>query len=280
MYASRVTTAHAILVGIDLLWEELACTALECSRLDRLGSLQPPGWDTPAFAQNLRSALHFSGQPSSFVPLLEAAVAKWLAKPRVSLQSLIMEAQLSDATSSDQYLRAWDKILQKRLPILGCTESISDFNLRVLLHPRLVALDPSPAMILVKTLANSWVTSYRFHSEVRFSCLFGCASVHPRTGCGVGDNLRHYLSCPILWRIVEAATGLWAGGCAEHRTGISDCAIDLRLVAIACITYNHLRHHGLGHYHGHISYGDLAETHDSALLAARAARGFIFGSPD
>jgi len=87
MFASRVRTAHATLRGIDQLWSELACTAIDCSRLNRLGSYQPPGWDTPAFVQNLRAALLFSGNPPSLVLLLEAAVAKWLAKPKKLLAS-------------------------------------------------------------------------------------------------------------------------------------------------------------------------------------------------
>lgn len=129
MFASRVRTAHATLHGIDLFWAELASTAIDCSRLNRLGSFQPPGWDTPAFVQNLRAALLFSGKPSSLVVFLESAVAKWLAKPKYSLQSLIMEAQLFNATSSDLYLRAWEKILRKRLPLLGYTENNSDLLL-------------------------------------------------------------------------------------------------------------------------------------------------------
>ena len=79
---------------------------------------------------------------------------------------------------------------------------------------------------------------------------------------------------------MESATGLWTGDRAEHRLGISESSIDLRLVAIAYMTYNHLRHHGLGHYHGHTSYSDLEETSESAFLAARAARDFIFGPAD
>ena len=77
---------------------------------------------------------------------------------------------------------------------------------------------------------------------------------------------------------MESATGLWTGDRAEHRLGISESSIDLRLVAIAYMTYKHLRHHGLGHYHGHTSYSDLEETNASAFLAAKAVRDFIFGS--
>ncbi len=79
---------------------------------------------------------------------------------------------------------------------------------------------------------------------------------------------------------MESATGLWTGDRAEHTLGISESSIDLRLVAITYMTYNHLRHHGLGHYHGHTSYSDLEETSESAFLAARAARDFSFGPAD
>ena len=76
---------------------------------------------------------------------------------------------------------------------------------------------------------------------------------------------------------MEAASGRWPGDSAAERVGISASAPDLRLIAVAYMTYNHLRHHGLGHYHGHTSYNDLAETHDCALRAAKAAVDFIFG---
>ena len=178
------------------------------------------------------------------------------------------------------YLRAWQKVLKKRLLVLGCGLAVTDFELQVLLLPRLVALPLSPAMMVVRTLVNSWVTTHRFHSEVRFSCLFGCGSIQPLVGNRPADSLSHYLACPTLWRIVEAASLRPSGLGPADRLGITDSAPDLRLIAVAYMTYNHLRHHSLGHYHGHTSYSDLAETRDCALRAAAAAVDFIFAATD
>ena len=58
--------------------------------------------------------------------------------------------------------------------------------------------NPYPAMAVVKTIANSWCTSYRYHETPRLTCLFGCAA---------RDDQVHYIQCTQLWQAVRAATG-------------------------------------------------------------------------
>ena len=47
---------------------------------------------------------------------------------------------------------------------------------------------------VIKTWANSWSTSHRFHEPVRYSCLFGCTDAR--------DSLQHYVRCETLWSLV------------------------------------------------------------------------------
>ena len=53
-------------------------------------------------------------------------------------------------------------------------------------------------MAVVKTIANSWCASYRYHETLRLTCLFGCAA---------RDDQVHYLQCTQLWQAARAATG-------------------------------------------------------------------------
>ena len=60
------------------------------------------------------------------------------------------------------------------------------------------------SMQILKTITNSWSTSYRYHETVKHKCLFGCAShqlVSPK--CNPIDCLSHYICCERLWRILR-----------------------------------------------------------------------------
>ena len=80
------------------------------------------------------------------------------------------------------------KLLQRRLhKILGVS-----FDPESLDHALLVVrtLKPHIVVQVVKTWANSWATSHRFHEACRLPCLFGCVD-------GV-DSINHYAFCPFL----------------------------------------------------------------------------------
>ena len=61
------------------------------------------------------------------------------------------------------------------------------------------------AVVVLKTWANSWMTSHRYHDERLMHCCFGCP-------LGT-DSLDHYLACEPLWYITSAAT---AAPCVEY----------------------------------------------------------------
>ena len=58
---------------------------------------------------------------------------------------------------------------------------------------------PSLVTTVIKAFTNSWVTSHRFHEEVRLPCIFGCEDGQ--------DSLNHYLTCDPLWSIVCSCAG-------------------------------------------------------------------------
>ena len=51
-------------------------------------------------------------------------------------------------------------------------------------------------MCLIKTWANSWSTSERYHEAIRHKCILGCNDK---------DELRHYLVCPPFWAMLNSA---------------------------------------------------------------------------
>ena len=54
------------------------------------------------------------------------------------------------------------------------------------------------AVTVIKTRANSWTMSARYHDDKIVHCVFGCA--------GAPDDLAHYLACGPLWSTVTAVT--------------------------------------------------------------------------
>ena len=53
--------------------------------------------------------------------------------------------------------------------------------------------------MVIRTIANSWTTSYRFDETIKLSCVFGCPDCK--------DELRHYLNCTALWRLIFDISG-------------------------------------------------------------------------
>ena len=63
-------------------------------------------------------------------------------------------------------------------------------------------------MIVIKTLANSWATSTRYHEDIRKMCLVGChcfLDVEEAESETPTDSLAHYLACPLFWSLISSA---------------------------------------------------------------------------
>ena len=93
----------------------------------------------------------------------------------------------------------------------------------------------------LRSLANGWSTSDRYHEAVRLPCLFGCNLVHPRFHERTipKDIFDHYLEFPILWRIVRDI----CGECyydKPHRLGVGSEGGIIGIV-VAHLVYHHMK---------------------------------------
>lgn len=63
--------------------------------------------------------------------------------------------------------------------------------------------------------------------------LFGCGCIHPLHPRGQCDSLQHYLECPILWCLIDAAIALPVGTSSSERLAIAYRSGDPRLLGVA-----------------------------------------------
>ena len=81
------------------------------------------------------------------------------------------------------------------------------------------------AMRVVKTWANSWATSTRYHEAIMFPCLFGCS-------CGE-DRQSHYAQCPLLYTILLQLRPHDISACPLTRLGLVSPSRD-GLLTVSC----------------------------------------------
>ena len=92
-------------------------------------------------------------------------------------------------------------------------------------------------MTVIKAFSNSWVTSDRFHEDIRLPCIFGCQDCK--------DSLAHYLECDILWTTIICTYGLdtsWLKASASQRLGLTNPSkTSLTLIAVASRSYHAIK---------------------------------------
>ena len=136
------------------------------------------------------------------------------------------------------------------------------------------------AVSWVKTVANGWCTSARFHEPTRFSCVFGCR--------GAIDETRHYLNCKVLRGIASDALSIPEHDllriCSEALITFGLAPVRRAAVFVLYIMYTlyHHRKNNLGHIvfdtHNNIhhipfsqadagQYRDLADAHFAKMTA-------------
>jgi len=82
MQAWMLRAAHATCSQFDVLYFPLVRAAHDCLSLLSICrlSLSPPGWDSPAFVENLHSALRLRLLPCNLHKDIEVCISKWLRK--------------------------------------------------------------------------------------------------------------------------------------------------------------------------------------------------------
>ena len=202
--AARVRASTKTLSGFEEYSRHLfelkrACLPLALCDSDNFS----PGWDSAPFCINLSSAYNGNlGPGCSEVPeqSLTGLIRDFEAKPTARFQGAIYDNickhQLPDATQ-------WHILLDRRLSGFGIENpSTEEFctNLKATLCSLKSQHRKGHSLMFVKTIVNSWSTSYRYHETVRLPCIFGCE--------GCRDDLEHYLFCDTLWTASCSALGL------------------------------------------------------------------------
>ena len=97
---------------------------------------------------------------------------------------------------------------------------------------------PHFAMAALKTLLNSWCTKGRYHDNSSPRCIFGCLAP---------DDITHYVSYPLLWRICAQISGTYQPRNVENHILLREPSEEsLALLVTAFTTYHALK---LGHGH-------------------------------
>ena len=76
------------------------------------------------------------------------------------------------------------------------------------------------AMQVVKTWANAWATSSRYHENPVLPCIFGCPP-----SPGSDDRLSHYIACPIMWSLAQDAIGTELPNTSLSRVGVCNPSV-------------------------------------------------------
>jgi hypothetical protein len=171
-------------------------------------------WDSPAVAALLRHASR--GFPEGNVQSLGLEKKSWLIKEEQHIRAAVaiplakvrsspsrlekIQSELAKELTRELYPLRITELFEKRLS----TVFVDHFGL----GPRvdwsrtfkvLRGVSAHEAMVVVKTIANSWTTSARYHDAKLASCAFGCPLAK--------DGLAHYVVCARLWTEVDIACG-------------------------------------------------------------------------
>jgi hypothetical protein len=90
------------------------------------------------------------------------------------------------------------------------------------------------AVTVIRTWANSWTTSARYHDDKLEHCCFGCVQE--------ADSLEHYLACWPLWRTTSTATSIpYASDVLGRLCIATPCRENLFNLVVASGTYHTLK---------------------------------------
>jgi len=206
--ASRIRAALRTFKGYEAQHDELARLAMEALPIARAlkGCTTPLGWSSEAFCTVLTktSQLQELGCSAAQLQALQGIVQDYRnGKLQKKLQGKLFNALHSCRPDT------WSPLLAQRSVTLREWSPGSD-GLEVMAQP----ISSQPAwtlsaafcdewaqvsrhlqgqvvMTVLKTWANAWCTTRRYHEDICWPCIFGCT--------GAPDTLSHYLSCSRFW---------------------------------------------------------------------------------
>ena len=200
MRACMIRAACKTLVDYERMHSELRRLAFEGLPVKRAvnNELIPEGWDSPALCTNLVHTLdgQFGDLPAVKIPEFRSLVRKFKGE---GIKSKGCQTQIY------KFLRScisnpWPELLAIKAAILSPSslpwhipDNFQSSLLKISKH-----VGKSTLLCLLKTWANSWSTTYRYHEAVLWPCIWGCEDEK--------DELTHYLRCNHFWSGILAVT--------------------------------------------------------------------------
>ena len=264
--ASMARAANNTLVKVPQLFSAIQSCARECLPLSACNgtTFNVAGWDSPPMVCSLVDALGTN-------ECLETVF-----RQREALQKKNKTPFKFQAFAYQQYRLSYEcctlQLWHRRL-----VEVCEDYNLLVSpamcnLHANLEGLSRSSRALVLKTVANAWTTSSRYHEKAKLGCVFGCQLNCPVVvGNSCRDILRHYLKCPILWSIVGSHCSFSIPAAPSARLGISASNLDIRPLVISYCVYHRLKQQ---YYHLLVNMTNRRKWADILHIAHEAAAAF------
>jgi len=154
-------------------------------------------WDSPPIALSLREAANgMLKEPRWATALSEVRNLDGNLTSKTPVQKLIY-----NALASKCFVNSLNDTISRRLSNLFQPYSL-DFQNSILLDRCFATLKKNKVSVVtkvIKTWANAWATSYRYHEGIKLPCLFGCSESR--------DDLGHYYNCPhlfALWKFIAS----------------------------------------------------------------------------
>jgi hypothetical protein len=152
------------------------------------------------------------------------------AEPKLPVQKVFYE-EFAKALHGARQSQVYERRLREAFASLANPMPVIDWTLAA---RRLKAVPSHAAIVVVKTWANSWATSDRYHDGKLEFCCFGCFPER--------DRLEHYVACESLWGIVSAVTRIACPAGALERMCIENpTRINIMNLLVAHGTYHTMK---------------------------------------
>jgi hypothetical protein len=171
------------------------------------GVFSPPGWSSESVAEFAYKSSKLQYIPNNTRIAVERAIEN---APAARIPNVVMSIQKVVMVELTRNLVCeFESLVARRLNTLcpGFVFNVPQTIAKWSNHLKGKSL--TTKVIALRSLVNSWTTSYRFHEPILLPCVFGCTHLGPfnRNHVSSRDELSHYLVCRPLWQIVSEVIG-------------------------------------------------------------------------
>jgi hypothetical protein len=209
----------------------------------------PPCWDSPPFAYNLKlvaesfkptpvvdvtlKASHFINKSRQRLATAAASVLLELRRTRLRIGRRQVQKKFAGAFKETLLPPTLEPLLCSRFTkhfASVCQDGFSPDWAGV--ASCLKRAQPHYAMVALKTLLNSWCTNGRYHDSSSEEYIFGYLAK---------DDITHYVCCPVLWGICERVPGASWTEDVEARILLRDASQAKLTTLVTAFTTYHAR---------------------------------------